>query len=101
MFYWLLFNTSLSKWLIDRCWLSKLHSQTKKYQHTITFNEQYAYKTTLVFQKQQDRFQSKLFKNGKNLSTITFTDPVDWAKQLWKLRERNEDVNEFVDLLLH
>lgn len=100
MFYWLLFNTNLSRWLINKCWIAKLHKQTKKYNYSIVYNEEIVYMIDLMLSKQNNQFISKLYQNNKCLTTIKFNDPIEWYEQLCKVCRLSPDVDKFVQLLL-
>ena len=97
--FWLLFNTSLCKWIVNMCYIFKFKNQSKQKEYRIEFDEIQRY--LIVFNKHyanENYYNVKILKNDKLIAIIEFENPVQFCEKL--KADTSPSVVQFVDLIL-
>ena len=123
--YWLLFNTTICRYIVDICYSKNRYDDNKKRRYTIEFNHtdryiieisQLSVKKNIrcLLEKSQPVNQSKKFdsqtkssdntfkcnilKGDQHISTIQFSNPNDLCYKLFN--HKNSSIRRFVRLVL-
>ena len=97
--YWLLFNTSLCKWIVNMCYIFKFKNQSKAKEYRIEFDEIQRY--LMIFDKHnanENYYTVKILKNNKMIAIVEFENPSDFCEKL--KANISPSVVQFVDLIL-
>ena len=94
--HWLLFNTSICRWIVNMCYIFQFKNETKNRSFTIEFDEMQRY--NLKIAKCKNYYAVKLIKNNVTIGLYEFENPIQFCEKL--KADTNVDVVEFVDLIL-
>ena len=94
--HWLLFNTSICRWIVNMCYIFQFKNETKQREYRIEFDEIQRY--CLLFIKHKNYYAVKILKNNETIGIYEFENPIQFCEKL--KADTNVDVVEFVDLIL-
>ena len=101
--FWLLFNTSLCRWIVTMCYIFKFkvkNFKPKEREYRIEFDEiqRYWIKFNVAYAK-KNCYNVKILKNNKLIAIYEFDNPTEFCEKL--KADTNPNVVKFVDLILH
>ena len=97
--HWLLFNTSLCRWIVNMCYIFHFKKQNKEKEFRIEFDEiqRYWIKFNITY-AEENCYTVKILKNNKIIAIYDFVNPVEFCEKL--KADTSPSVVQFVELIL-
>ena len=99
--HWLLFNTSLCRWIVTMCYIFKFkvkNFKAKEREYRIEFDEIQRYWIKLNYYAEKNLFNVKILLNDKFIAMYVFENPAEFCQKL--KAETSPSIVKFVDLIL-
>ena len=98
MEYWLLFNTTISKWLVNMCYAYRFKKHTKMSEYHIEFDYDNRYRFELEH-FYNNFFRLRLYHIHKKIFQCDFYEPTEFCKKI--VSSTSPVVIKFVNLCLY